>query len=51
MAALHQAVAAGWRDPALAQVVPALEPIRSRRDYQLLMLDLKFPTSPFAVPR
>jgi hypothetical protein len=51
MAALHQAVAAGWREPALAQVDPALAPIRPRPDYQLLMLDLKFPARPFAASR
>ena len=51
MAALHQAVAAGWRDPAWAQLDPALVPIRSRPDYQLLILDLSFPAQPFAASR
>ncbi len=48
MAALHQAVAAGWRDPAWAQFDPALVPIRSRPDFQLLLMDLAFPAEPLS---
>jgi serine/threonine-protein kinase len=48
MAALHRAVAAGWRDPAWAQFGPALVPIRSRPDFQLLLMDLAFPAEPFS---
>jgi hypothetical protein len=48
MATLHEAVAAGWRNPALIRGAPELEPIRSRPDFQLLMMDVEIPAKPFA---
>jgi hypothetical protein len=43
---LRRAVAAGWRDVAGARKDPDLDPIRGRRDFQLLMMDVAFPTRP-----
>jgi serine/threonine-protein kinase len=45
---LHHAVAAGYRNVALMQRDPDLDPLRSRPDFQLLMMDLQFPDDPFA---
>ena len=42
---LHQAVAAGYRNAALLQRDYYLDPLRSRSDFQLLMMDLWFPRS------
>ncbi|QDV39255.1 serine/threonine-protein kinase [Tautonia plasticadhaerens] len=47
MATLHRAVALGWRDAAWARIDSDLDPIRSRSDFQLLMMDLTFPADPF----
>jgi serine/threonine-protein kinase len=46
--ALHQAVAAGSGDVAYMRRDTDLDPLRSRRDFQLLILDLDFPKNPFA---
>ena len=43
-----QAVAAGGGDVARATVDPDFVPIRSRHDFQGLLLDLAFPADPFA---
>jgi len=48
MAALHRAVQGGYRQVGLATRDPDLAPLRSRPDFQQLMLDLAFPTNPFA---
>jgi serine/threonine-protein kinase len=45
---LHRAVARGYRNVAVMQRDPDLDPLRSRRDFQLLMMDLEFPDDPFA---
>jgi eukaryotic-like serine/threonine-protein kinase len=48
VAALRQAVAAGSRDVAFMRRDTDLDPIRSRPDFQMLILDLDFPREPFA---
>jgi tetratricopeptide (TPR) repeat protein len=48
MATLRRAVAAGWRDLTRLIADPGLAPIRSRPDFQLLVMDLAFPADPFA---
>jgi hypothetical protein len=45
---LQRAVAAGYRNVAIMRSDHDLDPLRSRRDFQLLMMDLEFPTDPFA---
>src|SRR5262249_23686600 len=45
---LHRAVARGYRNVALMQRDPDLDPLRSRPDFQLLMKDLAMPDDPFA---
>jgi serine/threonine-protein kinase len=45
---LHRAVARGYRNVALMRKDPDLDPVRSRPDFQLLMMDLEFPDDPFA---
>jgi hypothetical protein len=48
MGLLRRAVADGYRDAdAIAREV-ALDPLRPRPDFRLLMLDLAFPDRPFA---
>jgi serine/threonine-protein kinase len=48
MTTLHRAVSTGWQDLGLMRTDPDLDPIRSRSDFQLLMMDLAFPAEPFA---
>ena len=48
MVTLRRAVAAGWREAAWMMADPNLIPIRSRPDFQLLLMDLAFPADPFA---
>jgi hypothetical protein len=48
MEMLRRAVAAGYRDLAWMRRDPDLEPLRELPDFQFLMLDLAFPTQPFA---
>jgi len=48
MTALRQAVAAGWRDRTALATDTDLHPIRSRPDFQALILDTGFPPNPFA---
>jgi hypothetical protein len=50
MAALRQGVGAGYRDLAILRTDPDLNPLRSRPDFQALMLDLDFPGDPLARP-
>ena len=46
--ALRRAVAAGLRDLAFMRRDPDLDPLRSRPDFQVLIMDLAFPDDPFA---
>jgi tetratricopeptide (TPR) repeat protein/tRNA A-37 threonylcarbamoyl transferase component Bud32 len=48
MDSLRCAVAAGYRNVAWMRRDPDLDPLRSRADFQLLLLDLAFPSDPFA---
>jgi serine/threonine-protein kinase len=45
---LRRAVAAGYRKLVALRTDPNLDPLRSRPDFQLLMMDLEFPDDPFA---
>jgi eukaryotic-like serine/threonine-protein kinase len=47
MRLLREAVAAGFRDRAHMDKDSDLDPLRSRPDFRLLMLDLAFPPDPF----
>ncbi len=51
MTTLHQAFDAGWNNPAWMRIDTDLDPIRSRPDFQLLlmkMMDRHFPAEPFS---
>jgi eukaryotic-like serine/threonine-protein kinase len=48
---LHRAVAAGYRNVALMQRDHDIDALRSRPDFQLLMMDLAFPDDPFVAAR
>jgi eukaryotic-like serine/threonine-protein kinase len=48
MAALRRAVARGYRSPHALRTDPSLDPLRSRPDFELLLLDLEFPDDPFS---
>jgi hypothetical protein len=45
---LQKAIAAGWRDRTKLQTDTDLDPIRSRPDFQPILLDTGFPRDPFA---
>jgi hypothetical protein len=45
---LHRAVSAGWRNVAIMQNDHDLDALRSRPDFQLLMMDLESPSDPFS---
>jgi serine/threonine-protein kinase len=45
---LHRAVARGYRNVALMQRDHDLDPLRSRPDFQILMMDLAMPDDPFS---
>jgi serine/threonine-protein kinase len=45
---LRRAVAAGYHNVANMRSDANLDPLRSRPDFQLLMMDLEFPDDPFA---
>jgi hypothetical protein len=45
---LRKAVAMGYRSPLSYRTEDALDPLRSRDDFRLLMMDLEFPSDPFA---
>jgi hypothetical protein len=51
MAALREAVAMGERRLYRFRTADALDPLRGRDDFRLLMMDLTFPTEPFATAR
>jgi serine/threonine-protein kinase len=46
--ALRRAIAAGYKDAAKLRRDPAVQPLRGRPDFQLLMMDVDFPADPFA---
>ena len=48
MESLRLAVAAGYRKLEIIRTDRDLDPLRSRRDFQDLMMDLEFPDDPFA---
>jgi CheY-like chemotaxis protein len=48
MIVLRKAVARGYRTAHAYRKESALDPLRTRPDFQLLILDLSFPASPFA---
>jgi serine/threonine protein kinase len=48
MEILRRAVAGGYRDDARMRRDPDLDPLRTRLDFRLLMMDLAFPADPFA---
>jgi hypothetical protein len=48
---LRQAVAIGYRNAYRFRIESALAPLRSREEFQLLMMDVAFPAEPFAVAR
>jgi hypothetical protein len=48
MADLRRAVAAGYHKLAFLQTNTDLDPLRSRPDFQVLMMDLAFPPDPFS---
>ncbi len=48
MTVLRRAVAAGFNDVAHMRFHQNLDPLRARRDFQELLLDLEFPADPFA---
>jgi eukaryotic-like serine/threonine-protein kinase len=48
MERLRRVIAAGWSQAAWMRTDADLDPIRSRPDFQLLMMDLAFPAEPFA---
>jgi tetratricopeptide (TPR) repeat protein/tRNA A-37 threonylcarbamoyl transferase component Bud32 len=47
IAALRRAVVAGHRDLGQIRHDPVLDPLRPRRDFQELLMDMSFPTDPF----
>ena len=48
MAVMRQAVAMGNRNPIAYRTESTLDPLRNRPDFQALMMDLAFPSEPFA---
>jgi tetratricopeptide (TPR) repeat protein len=51
MRALRQAIAAGFRDTRALREKQDLDPLRNRADFELLTMDLEFPTDAFAPSR
>ncbi len=51
MALLHRAVDMGYRNPDAYRTEDALDPLRVRDDFRMLMMDLAMPAEPFARPR
>jgi eukaryotic-like serine/threonine-protein kinase len=47
VALLHRAVGTGYRSFDAYRTEDALDPLRGRDDFRLLMLDLAFPAEPF----
>jgi eukaryotic-like serine/threonine-protein kinase len=48
MEMLHRAVAEGYRNANAIAREAGLVPLRARPDFRLLILDLRFPDTPFA---
>jgi hypothetical protein len=48
MAILRRAVAVGYHNPGAFRNESALDALRNRPDFQLLMMDLAFPSEPYA---
>ncbi|MGO9913266.1 MAG: protein kinase domain-containing protein [Isosphaeraceae bacterium] len=48
MTLLRQVATLGFRNPACFQTESALDPLRNRADFRILMMDLAFPAAPFA---
>ena len=48
LALLRRAAATGFRDLATYRNETALDPLRNRPDFRLMMMDLAFPAEPFA---
>jgi hypothetical protein len=48
MELLRRAIAMGYRDALQLRLESALDPLRSREDFRLLMMDVAFPDEPFA---
>jgi hypothetical protein len=48
MSLLRRAVGMGYRDAETYRTDPALEGIRDREDFRLLLMDVDFPKDPFA---
>jgi hypothetical protein len=48
MALLRRAAAMGYRSTVFYRTEDALDALRSRDDFPLLMMDLEFPSEPFA---
>ena len=48
VATFRRAVAAGLEDVAFMRKDPDLDSLRIRRDFQMLLMDLAFPTESFA---
>jgi hypothetical protein len=51
MVLLYKAVAMGYRRAGALRTESALNPLRGRDDFRLLMMDLEFPAEPFAGAR
>ena len=51
MARLHQAVAMGYRNADAYRTEDALDPLRGRHDFALLMMDLAMPADPLVPAR
>jgi hypothetical protein len=45
---MHRALAMGHRNATEVRIESAVDPLRSREDFRLLMMDVAFPTEPFA---
>jgi len=48
MALLRKAADSGYCNPDAYRKETALDPLRSRDDFRLLMMDMAFPAGPFA---
>jgi hypothetical protein len=51
MALLYKAVAMGYRNPAAYRTEVALDPLRGREEFRVLMMDLEMPAEPSATAR
>jgi hypothetical protein len=45
---LRRKVGVGYRNANVVRIESALDPLRSRDDFRLIMMDLAFPAEPFA---